>query len=676
VVPRGGGWGSGDRARGGRLAATHPVHAALAALALAVASPRPAAAAPAADSIRYVAKIASINRAGLNETNYGFFGNNFASRSPSFEFPLGSGFEHMSRAGLWVGAVALADTGLFTGVSTAIVDNNQNTAEQNETEFTPAGNQIVERSRIANNSSFSRDAISDQDLSCSYSDQPARDPRGLQTERHTPLNVLVRQSTLGFSLPAAEDFVVLRFKVLNQGPPLTNVYLGFFAQLASGNKHAYSGWPPGASSGPGSWYYKAYSEYDTTRRLYKEHYCFTAPYPGGCNLDSVPPWASVKLLKVSPGSIADRTVSFNWWNHDLGDSTRVTDVQKYALMSNGQIMDPRECTPGGSNCSPISVLSVGPFAQVNHGDSVAVDFALIGGDDEADLLTNADFAQFAADIDYRLPAPPPSPRLRVATGRQRVDLFWDDSPESVPDTTSQAPGGIDFEGYRVYLGRDRQHPTRVAQFDATVPPHDTTGFNTSFSVVRHDTIIDGRPYHYRYAVTGLKDGFTYYGGVTSFDLGDSRVASLESGLGQNKFQAVPLAAPGEASGDPIVFPNPYRVEAAWDRSAQVRDHYLWFARLPRRCTLRIYTLSGDRVFETRFDGDAYRGAGTRGLYDPAQDLDTGAPALSGASFAWNLITSHGQALATGLYVYSVEDAESGRVARGKFLVVKSDREGP
>jgi hypothetical protein len=39
-----------------------------------------------------------------------------------------------------------------------------------------------------------------------------------------------------------------------------------------------------------------------------------------------------------------------------------------------------------------------------------------------------------------------------------------------------------------------------------------------------------------------------------------------------------------------------------------------------------------------------------------------------------MITSQGQALATGLYMFSVEDADTGKVTRGKFLVVKSDRE--
>ena len=39
-----------------------------------------------------------------------------------------------------------------------------------------------------------------------------------------------------------------------------------------------------------------------------------------------------------------------------------------------------------------------------------------------------------------------------------------------------------------------------------------------------------------------------------------------------------------------------------------------------------------------------------------------------------MITREGQAVATGLYMYSVEDKASGTRQLGKFLIVKSDRE--
>jgi len=634
-------------------------------------SPPPAHAGAAVDSIRYTVIVTDINRVGLNVTNYGFFGNNFNSRSPSFEYPLGSGFEHMSRAGLWVGAIGIADTGAFVGVSTAIVDNAQGTSALAETEFTPAGNAIVQGSRISNSRFFSPEAISDQDLDGAYSDRPGRGPRGPQGERHTPLGILVEQRTLGFSLEAAESFVAARFTIRNLGPPLRDVYVGLYAQLVSGDKAAYSTWPPSATSGPGSWYYKTYAEYDSGRRLYKEHYCERPPIPDGCNFAYCPPWAGVMLLAASPGGVAGKTVSFNWWTYSPGDASRDTDVERYAILSNGQVVDPRDCTPG-LQCSPIVVLSVGPFAQLDPDSSVTVDFAFLGGEDETRLAEHADFAQFAADIGYRLPAPPPSPRLHVETGANRVDLYWDDSPENEVDPTSLAPGGRDFEGYRVYFGADRLDPQRVAQFDL----RDTTGFNTGLDGIRlaSPPVIGDIAYRNHFAVTGLRDGFKYYGAVTSYDIGDVQVESLESGIPQNKFLAVPNPPPGGSSRGVTVYPNPYRVEARWDQGRSVRDHYLWFANLPRRAILRIYTLSGDRVFETRFDGSSYRGEGARGLYEPRRDRDTPPPALSGGSYAWDLITDQGQAVATGLYLFSVEDLDGGGVARGKFLIVKSDRE--
>jgi hypothetical protein len=666
--------------RGGQRVLVLPLAGLLLAAAVAAdppPAPTPTGLAVANDSIRYATTLADINEVGLTVSNYGFFGTNFNSRSPSFEYPLGSGYEHMSRAGLWVGALALSDTGAFIGVSSAIVDNAQGSNALAETEFTPAGTGIREISRIANSPVYTPEAISDQDLICFYSDQPGRPPRGYQSEAHRPLQILVRQRTLGFSLRAASAFVIPQFTIVNQGPPLRDVYVGLYVQLVSGDKDAYAMWPPSASSPAGSWYYKTLSEFEEPRRLYKERYCAELPYPGGCNIPYCPPWAGVKLLGVSPGSVGDKTLSFHWWSYSPGDTVRDTDLERYVTMSDGVVdSDFSGCVPGTNSCSPIMVLAVGPWAELDPGDSVRVDFAFLAGMDEEALLTNADFAQFTSDIDYRLPAPPPSPRLHVETGQGRVDLYWDDSPEWVADPTSPAPGQLDFEGYRVYLGLDRQDPTLVAQFDRRDAPHDTTGFNTGLEGIRlaEPVTIDGVTYRYRHSVGGLLDGFSYFGAVTSYDLGDTKVESLESGISQNKFQAVPAPSPGERAGGVTVFPNPYRVEARWDAGQRVRDHYLWFANLPRRCVLRIYTLAGDLVFETRFQGSDYRGEGARGLYDRSTDRDVSAPFLSGATYAWNLITHHGQAAATGLYLYSVEDLDSGSVSRGKFLIVKSDRE--
>jgi hypothetical protein len=639
----------------------------VAALLLAV----PAGAATEADSVRYVVRVTSQNRVGLTVSNYGFFGNNFINRSPSFEFPLGTGYEHMSRAGLWIGGRALSDTGEFLAVSTGIVDNAQGTNALAETEFTPAGNNILVRSRIRNSNVYSASAVSDQDFVCSYSDLPARPPRGFNQEPHRPLQILVQQETYVFGLLPASSLVILHLKVRNLGPPLRDVYLGLYAQLVSGDKNAYSTWPPSATSGPGSWYYKTHFEYDAARRLYKEHYCARLPFPGDCNFEYCPPWAAVKLLGVSPEPIASKTISFNWWSYSPGDTARDTDAERYAFLTGAHPPNSTPCDPGGS-CSPIMVLSVGPFAYVAPDSSFDTDFAFVAGEDEQHLLDSAEFAQFAYDLHYRLPAAPSSPFLHAEARQGAVDLYWDRSPEDEVDDTSLLPGGKDFQGYRVYLGEDRQHLPLVAQFDI----RDTTGFNTGLegaavapAMFPGDTVV----YRYRFAVPGLRSGFKYFASVTSFDTGDRQVSSLESAQEQHKLMVVPGPAPGERGGV-VVFPNPYRVEARWDAGALVRDHYLWFANLPERCVLRIYTLAGDLVKRVDLDG-ASGGAAARGLYSPTRDYPLAPPSLSGTCFAWDLVTERGQAVATGLYLFSVEDLRTGETEQSKFLVVKSDREG-
>ena len=87
--------------------------------------------------------------------------------------------------------------------------------------------------------------------------------------------------------------------------------------------------------------------------------------------------------------------------------------------------------------------------------------------------------------------------------------------------------------------------------------------------------------------------------------------------------------------------------------------------------IRLYTLSGDLVYEYDFDGATYTGANARGVYNPSSDLKS---TLSGRTFGWDMITKQGQAAATGLYMWSVEDKSSKKRQLGKFLIVKSDRE--
>lgn len=624
-----------------------------------------------ADSIRYAVRVTDNNLVGMTITNYGFLGNNFVSRSPSLEYPLGTGYEHLVRGGLWFGASAIDDAGAFTGVVTGTVDGVQGGNSQSATEFTPASREITSRSNLLNNKFYNPAAVSELDLVSRFSDRPARPSSLNNNEKHRPMGILVRQDNYMWSFSDYQHVLFFHFTITNIGPPLANAWVGMYAEFASGSKNQYSNWPP-----PGTYYNKKWIAYDDSLHLFREHYCEALPVPASCNLGVAPYWIGLKALGVRPGNLSDTTdkkVTLAAWRWLPGDTTRDEDRERYALISSGRInplQDPGLLPESGD---PAEVLAVGPFRQIDPGDSISADFAIVGGAEIADLQTHARTAQRAFDRNYIVPVPPPSPRLRVVARNHALDLYWDDSPESAMDPTS--PNPLDFEGYRVYVGEDRLDLKRVAQFDKAESPHDTTGFNTGLHALDPPVVLDDSTYNYKYTVVGVRDGFKYYCAVTSYDLGNAEIEPLESGISQNKTLAIPAPLAGESGADGVVvFPNPYRVEARWDQGQEIRDHYLWFANLPERCTLRIYTLAGDLVFATEFDGRAYHGEGARGIYDPRRELDVDPPTLSGATYGWNLITSQNQAAATGLYLFSVEDRKSGKREVGKFLLVKSDRE--
>lgn len=621
----------------------------------------------AADSIQFAARIQNGNKLGLTLTNYGFVGTNFSSFAPSFEYPLGSGHMHMVRGGPWVGAISADEDGAFTGVTVAAEDGSAGSNSASASEFTPAGLSIIARSTLPNSRFYDPEAISELDYIARYSDRPA-DTR----KRHRPLNIIVNQYTFEWSFSDYGHFVIFHYVIHNDGPPLRNVWLGMYDELASGNMRLQSTYPPSG------WFSKKYLTWVDSLSMVTERYCQSRIIPGQCRFDLVPEIAAIKLLGVKPGNYrdtSDKKVTFTAWSYSPGDAARSEDSLKYQIMSTGlrASLVPLPDSLAPVTGDPVTLMAVGPFPTVNPGDSISVDFAYIGGLSYEELSKRATIAQRAYDLNYVVPVPPPSPKLKVVARDNALDLYWDDSPESFSDPTS--PIHIDFEGYRVYVGEARDTLQLLGQYDLVGAPHDTTGFNTGLEGVRlaQPVVIDGVTYQYKRTIDNLRDGFKYFVAVTSYDLGDPNIESLESGHSQNEVQAIPAPAPGERpSGGVSVFPNPYRVEASWDRGQQAKDHYVWFANLPEKCSIHIYTLSGDLIYETDFDGRSYTGSNARGVYRSGSDLKS---VMSGTLWGWDLITRQGQAAATGLYMWAVEDRTSGKRETGKFLIVKSDREG-
>ncbi len=639
----------------------------------------PATAQSTAAELRFQSYIMDANKAGMTLTNYGFVGNNFVARQPSFEYPLGTGYEHLIRGGLWIGGRAVDERGEFIGVTTAAVDGSTGSSSQGATEFTPAS-LVQVRSKLTENVAYDPAAVSERDVITFWDDLTVRRAAG-SIEDHRPLRVQVRQENYAWSFSEYANFVVFRYIIKNLGPTLHDVWVGHYDEFASGPKNQYSSWPPSSagSGGLGSWFSKKEIGYEDSLKLFTERFCAANPVPTGCRYSITPYVVGLKLLGATRCNSTDTTTygrTLASWTYSPGSSLRDEDVERYAIMSAGTVTDLSVPELQPVTGDPVSLFAVGPYATIATGDSIEVDYAILGGTDPVHLRTVARFAQRAYQRCYVVPVPPPSPKMKVVSRNNALDLYWEESPEFFEDITS--PVLRDFEGYRIYMSEDRTDLRLVAQYDKSTAPNDTVGFNTGFSAVRLPTpvVIDGRTYHYKYTLDHLKNGFKYFVAVTSYDLGNSEIESLESGQTQNKTFAIPAPTAEEARQSGVtVFPNPYRVDAAWDYGRQARDHYLWFANLPQRCKLKIFSLSGDLVYETDFNGATYTGTNASGVYDPSRELDVKAPVLSGSMYGWNMVTREGQAAATGLYMWAVEDAETGKRQVGKFLLVKSDREG-
>ncbi len=270
---------------------------------------------------------------------------------------------------------------------------------------------------------------------------------------------------------------------------------------------------------------------------------------------------------------------------------------------------------------------------------------------------------------FILPSPPPSPNLLAVPGEGRVTLYWDKVSEEYEDPITREK---DFEGYRIYsspkTASSAEERTLLAEFDRI----NNLGYDTGFAAVQVDTVIDGRRYFYRFTNTELLSGWPgqYWFAVTAFDRGNptNNLPSLESSVLENKIYAV-IGSPARPAGSELrvgVFPNPYRGQARWDGDSD-RDQMLWFFNLPAEAEVRIYTLAGDLIDEFRHHGSSYRGEDVNLMQQKIGGSNT---VLPGGLHAWDLISSYDQAIATGLYFFSVKDVETGEIQTGKFVIIK------
>ncbi len=386
----------------------------------------------------------------------------------------------------------------------------------------------------------------------------------------------------------------------------------------------------------------------------------------------------------------------------------VLDSTIYCWMSGQCFSDPiKPCQSPSSPTDTRFFFSFGPFNAVNPGDTLKISVALVGGygveGGPHNLRENAENALKLFKRGYLPPLTLPSPPLKITEGFKKVRIewgkhidslhvlqnpedVWDDSSkiaQSYPDTSwrrknppcqegigvcsnghrcinGYLTGGRVFEGYRLYRSEDPSNTpgdlswTLLKQFDI---PDDAFEYNVGIDSV--------------YVDSNLTRGKRYWYSVTSFGIPDLTIIETVDSTGSIRFDSL-YAQNTEGSktanrtkvdlsfsvadtlGKVLVVPNPYRVDkdytyenGGWEGRASnwtENNRLVKFIHLPTKCTIRIFTMAGDAVATLEHD-------------DPVH-----------GELQWNLLSQSGRALASGVYIYSVESTFGQQI--GKFVLIR------
>jgi hypothetical protein len=318
---------------------------------------------------------------------------------------------------------------------------------------------------------------------------------------------------------------------------------------------------------------------------------------------------------------------------------------------------------------------------------------------------------------------PPPPRMRVIPGDNEMTILWDNLSETVPDMMTLEN---DFEGYQIWRAdnwhrpygtstlsgphsdlwhlleirdiingilpdvdfkrpfseggwqyeplvnfKDRETYIRLYKESLLYSPLDTVPCppglteeicDTLEALARHSLGMAGGKQYYKYVDKEPKNGLPYFYSVIAYDHVIEDGTPTKIGRSNNPISnfayVTPLSEAQHAESfdekEVYVVPNPATRDnlKPWKLDPNNSDPTgvkVEFRNLPRcQSTVRIFTVSGDLV---------------QTLYNDGRD--------GNGTLPWNLLSRNGQDIGSGVYLFSVEPADS-RFPRtiGKFVVIR------
>ena len=678
-------------------------------------------------------KYTTVGNLGLTITNFGILGNGWnlmedGSIHPSCQYKQQTEIareqiEHFSYAGLWVGGIVNGER----RVSTSIVDGVFEAGNEGFELF--AETPILIQSSISSTTQdsmaqyYSPSAISHQDMFADFKDYGTSASDNMGIPNHNPLGIEIHLESYSWNYSYADAFVILSYTFKNaSSDTIRDIYAGIWADPSVANFNYTDYYTPGG----GFTWYDNLDGFDESEDIAGFNRNIAYQY----DADGDDGWAESYLgISILGGSIPMKYLKTNyyqwvWTNSNNSDypaySMPIDDNERYEKMSSSvpKGTGPDYTSEGypASENSWLFLISAGPTGSIANadttswilapGDSCSIAFTVacglwadgFSGDSPGrrnNLYVNYDWAQKAYDgedknrnnildegedtndnlkIDrYILPAPPPVPNMHVEIESKKVTLYWQNNAESFLDPISQE---ADFEGYRIYGARKTDNES-LGEFSLLLEAdkENDIGYNTGFSMIEirnnygePDSInINNTYYHYKFENSEIKDGWLNYYAITAYDRGDpnANLESLESSIYSNRVYVYPgesASTEDQWPDEPTVYPNPYRGQALWDGYGS-RNKMIWFRNLPEEAEIRIFSLAGDLVDVIQHD-ESYKGQDINNIDERKN------PLMSGGEHAWDLITMYDQATASGLYLFTVEDKNSGKIKEGKFLIIK------
>lgn len=668
-------------------------------------------------------KYTTTGNIGMTITNFGTFGDGFQEQEPinqpSCIFPIGSGIEHLFLGGLWVGANTTSGIHVTTGAFNVSRFSGGGSTNFEFTTTASENDRLRERSSLTDNKYYSASAVSHQDFVADFTDTNKTVPSTSVTiPYHIPLGLGVHLETYAWNYPFTDAFVLFNYTIKNvKKDTLRDVYVGLWADLVVRNTNVT---PPRVGS---PFYLHAGSGYIDNDDM-QLVYCYDYNGDPGYT-DSYVAMAFLGADPLKSDEQYSGETFHNWWLFSGAtseeDQAPSDEASRYERMRSSIKDNYYEASIFQKPGNRMSLITTGPFAEILPDSSINVVFAIVcakkAGSNPStidndlakkNLVENTSWAYKAyygedsnrngnldyvgtdstEDINgngtldrYVLPTPPSAPNLKVVPGNSQVTLLWDDRSEQSIDLISKTH---DFEGYRIYrsfIGDDisesgiTANMGLVAEFDNIDHLFYDTGLDSIIDtdpdtdfVDQSDGTVDTIVYKYRYVVNNLHNGWQYAFAVTAFDSGDVdlNLESLESTKLQN-LSVVSPGTPARQKGQKVeigVYPNPYRGNALWDGGYE-RERKLYFYNLPVDCEVRIYTLAGDLVDKFTHNS-GYSGNDIQWF----ENYSLQNTIFAGGEHAWDLVSRNDQAIATGLYIFTVKDNKTDKVYHGKFLVIK------